>query len=107
MPSLDGTATVFCEGAFNTPNGKTAHGLVRHTRRYRVVSVIDSKYAGGDPLGILDGRESDIALVSMEPLSAPRPPARRSRTSWSAWRRTAVACHPRGALRCGKRLSQD
>jgi uncharacterized NAD-dependent epimerase/dehydratase family protein len=65
MPSLDGTATVFCEGAFNTPNGKTAHGLVRHTRRYRVVSVIDSKYAGGDPLGILDGRESDIALVSM------------------------------------------
>jgi len=25
-------AIVYCEGAFNTPNGKTAHGLVRFTK---------------------------------------------------------------------------
>ena len=28
----DGRAIVYCEGAFRTPNGKTAHGLVRHAR---------------------------------------------------------------------------
>ena len=31
---IDGRALVYCEGAFNTPNGKTAHGLVRFTERY-------------------------------------------------------------------------
>ncbi len=25
--TIDGKALVYCEGAFNTPNGKTAHGL--------------------------------------------------------------------------------
>ena len=42
---LDGRALVFCEGAFNTPEGKTAHGLVRFTERYEVLGVIDSNYA--------------------------------------------------------------
>ena len=46
--TIDGKALVYCEGAFNTPNGKTAHGLVRFTERYHVVGVIDSKYAGQD-----------------------------------------------------------
>lgn len=42
---MDGTAIVYCEGAFNTTNGKTAHGLVRFTERYKVIAVIDSRYA--------------------------------------------------------------
>jgi uncharacterized NAD-dependent epimerase/dehydratase family protein len=53
-PNIDGSAIVYCEGAFNTPNGKTAHGLVRFTRRYQVVGVIDSRYAGQDAGQILD-----------------------------------------------------
>ena len=32
----EGNAIVYCQGAFGTTNGKTAHGLVRRTRRYRV-----------------------------------------------------------------------
>jgi len=36
----EGNALVYCEGAFNTANGKTAHGLVRHTLRYNVLGVI-------------------------------------------------------------------
>ena len=44
----EGNAIIYCEGAFNTTNGKTAHGLVRFTDRYRVLSVIDSRYAGQD-----------------------------------------------------------
>ena len=45
-PFPEGRAIVYCEGAFGTTNGKTGHGLVRFTRRYRVLSVVDSELAG-------------------------------------------------------------
>lgn len=61
---LDGNAVVYCEGAFNTTNGKTAHGLVRFTLRYDIVAVIDSKYAGQDAGMVLDNRQSGIPIVS-------------------------------------------
>jgi len=61
---FDGNAIVYCEGAFNTTNGKTAHGLVRFTHRYKVVSVVDSRYAGRDAGDILDGRRNDIPIHS-------------------------------------------
>lgn len=62
--ALDGVAIVWCEGAFNTPNGKTAHGLVRHTERYSVSSVVDSRYAGRDAGEVLDARPREIAIVA-------------------------------------------
>ncbi|MGD9226715.1 MAG: DUF1611 domain-containing protein [Desulfobacterales bacterium] len=58
----EGNAIIYCEGAFNTPNGKTAHGLVRFTRRYRVLSVIDSRYAGQDAGEVLDGKANRIPI---------------------------------------------
>jgi len=61
---LDGNAIVYCEGAFNTPEGKTAHGLVRFTERYRVLSVVDSKYAGQDAGKVLDGKDRGIPVFS-------------------------------------------
>ncbi len=57
-------AIVYCGGAFNTPNGKTAHGLVRFTERYEVLAVIDPVYAGKDARGILDGIMTGIPVVS-------------------------------------------
>lgn len=60
----DGTAVVYCEGAFGTPNGKTAHGLVRRTARYRVAAVIDSRHAGADAGEVLDGRPAAIPVVA-------------------------------------------
>ena len=63
MNSLpEGDAIVYCQGAFGTPNGKTAHGLVRRTNRYRVLSVIDSRLAGEDAGSILDGRPKGILI---------------------------------------------
>jgi uncharacterized NAD-dependent epimerase/dehydratase family protein len=56
-------AVVYCEGAFNTPNGKTAHGLVRFTRRYSVLAVVDSRYQGKDAGEVLDGRHAGIPVV--------------------------------------------
>jgi uncharacterized NAD-dependent epimerase/dehydratase family protein len=61
---LDGNAVVYCEGAFRSTYGKTAHGLVRRTRRYRVTSVIDSSTAGRDAGEVLDGAPNGIPLVT-------------------------------------------
>jgi uncharacterized NAD-dependent epimerase/dehydratase family protein len=61
---LDGNAIVFCEGAFTNTYGKTAHGLVRRTRRYRVTAVIDSTVAGRDAGEVLDGKPNGIPLVA-------------------------------------------
>ena len=61
---MDGNAIVYCEGGFNTTNGKTAHGLVRFTRRYRVLSVVDSRHAGKDAGQVLDGRANGIPIFA-------------------------------------------
>jgi len=60
--TIDGKALVYCDGAFNTPNGKTAHGLVRFTERYEVVGVLDSKYDGQDAGQVLDGKNYGIPI---------------------------------------------
>ena len=64
MKSLpEGNAIVYCEGMFNTLNGKTAHGLVRFTNRYRILSVIDSRYGGRDAGEVLDGSANTIPII--------------------------------------------
>lgn len=57
-------AIVYCEGAYNTTNGKTAHGLVRFTRRYAVAAVIDSRYVGKDAGKVLDNKANGIPIVA-------------------------------------------
>ncbi len=60
----EGTAIVYCQGYFNTTNGKTAHGLVRRSRRYQVISVVDARYAGQDAGAVLDGKVKDIPIYA-------------------------------------------
>lgn len=60
---LDGNAIIYCEGAFGTTNGKTAHGLVRFTCRYKVCAVVDSKHAGEDAGEVLDGKPDQIPII--------------------------------------------
>jgi uncharacterized NAD-dependent epimerase/dehydratase family protein len=61
---FDGNAIVYCDNAFNTPYGKTAHGLVRFTDRYRVVAVIDHLWAGRDAGEVLDRKASGIPVCA-------------------------------------------
>jgi uncharacterized NAD-dependent epimerase/dehydratase family protein len=61
---IDGTAVVLCEGLFGASDGKTAHGLVRHTDRYRILAVIDSALSGRDAGEVLDGTRAGIPIVS-------------------------------------------
>lgn len=62
--TIDGNALVYADQAFNTPNGKTAHGLVRFTERYNVVGVIDRNYAGQDAGQVLDGKANGIPVFA-------------------------------------------
>jgi uncharacterized NAD-dependent epimerase/dehydratase family protein len=57
-------AIVYCEREYLTANGKTAHGLVRHTDRYQIVGVVDSTAPSGDAGEILDGKNRGIPLFS-------------------------------------------
>ncbi len=63
-PTIDGKALIYVDGAFNTLNGKTAHGLVRFTERYEIVGLIDQKYAGQDAGQVLDGRVNNMPIFS-------------------------------------------
>lgn len=57
-------AVILAEGVFGTTYGKTANGLVRYTKRFRVVAVIDSTKAGSDAGTVLAGKEKGIPIVS-------------------------------------------
>ncbi|MBK8166863.1 MAG: DUF1611 domain-containing protein [bacterium] len=60
----EGNAVIWCEGAFNTTYGKTAHGLVRRSERYEVLAVIDAAWGGRDAGDVLDGRPRGIPVVA-------------------------------------------
>jgi len=56
------TALVLAENAFGRPPGKTAHGLVRHSLRFRILGIIDSSRAGNDAGEVLDGKKAGIPI---------------------------------------------
>jgi len=62
--SYEGNAIVYCRKAFRNTNGKTAHGLVRRSNRYRILSIIDEECAGMDAGVILDGSPAGIPVHS-------------------------------------------
>ena len=64
---MDGTAIVVCDGLFDTDNGKTAHGLVRGTDRYRILGVVDAPTAGRDAGEVLDGKPRGIPVFATIP----------------------------------------
>jgi uncharacterized NAD-dependent epimerase/dehydratase family protein len=63
LPDLRPTAVVYCEANFGAADGKTANGLVRHSERYRILSVIDSRQSGGDTGVLLGDKPNGIPVV--------------------------------------------
>jgi len=57
-------AAVLAESVFGTTYGKTANGLVRYSKRFRIKSVIDSTQAGKDAGSVLFNRTANIPIVS-------------------------------------------
>lgn len=58
------TAVVLCEDGFGKTRGKTAAGLVRHSLRFRILGIVDSKQAGKDAGEVLDGKKAGIPIFS-------------------------------------------
>lgn len=56
------TAIVYCEGNFAAPDGKTANGLVRHSEKYQILSIIDAEKAGLDAGMVLDDKANGIPI---------------------------------------------
>ncbi len=56
------TAIVYCEANFGAIDGKTANGLVRHSEKYEILSIIDSQKAGQDAGMVLDGIANAIPI---------------------------------------------
>jgi uncharacterized NAD-dependent epimerase/dehydratase family protein len=57
-------AIVLTHGFLNTVNAKTCHGLLRHTSRYDIVGVVDSKFVGQDAGSVMDGIERNIPIYA-------------------------------------------
>jgi len=58
------SAIVYADHFFNSPNGKTAHGLVRFSKRFEVACVVDTTVKEGDAGEILDGVKRNIPLYN-------------------------------------------
>lgn len=56
------TAIVYCEANFGTIDGKTANGLIRRSKKYKILSVIDSEQAGLDTGMVLDNKPNAIPI---------------------------------------------
>lgn len=61
------TAVVYCEGLFGEQDGKTANGLVRHSERYDILSIIDSTHAGEDAGTVLDRVPNGMPVLASLP----------------------------------------
>jgi uncharacterized NAD-dependent epimerase/dehydratase family protein len=57
-------AVILCDGYFGQNTGKTANGLVRYSKRYAIVGVIDRTKAGRDAGEVLDGKANGIPIVA-------------------------------------------
>ena len=58
------SALVYCEQNFAGLDGKTAHGLIRHSEAFAIKAVIDSQCAGLDAGLVLDGSFQGIPIVA-------------------------------------------
>ncbi|MCG8639762.1 MAG: DUF1611 domain-containing protein, partial [Desulfobacterales bacterium] len=59
-----GSAVILTNGRLADIEAKTAHGLIRGTRRFEITGVIDANHAGQDAGQVLDGIHRDIPVFS-------------------------------------------
>lgn len=57
-------AVILAEGLYATTDGKTAHGLIRRSERFKIVGVIDSTLAGCDAGEVLDGKWRGVKIYA-------------------------------------------
>lgn len=60
---MDGTAIIYTQDKFSSLAAKTAHGLLRHGKRYEILAVLDSHHAGEDAGMVMDGKKLNVPIV--------------------------------------------
>lgn len=61
---MTGRACIITGGLLETLHAKTAHGLIRESKRFDIVGVIDRETAGRDAGEVLDGQYRSIPIFS-------------------------------------------
>lgn len=64
------TATILARGFFNQSRAKTAHGLIRHGNKYKIISVIDETLVGQDAGEVMGLGKIGIRIVDDIDLNA-------------------------------------
>jgi uncharacterized NAD-dependent epimerase/dehydratase family protein len=55
-------AIILTAGLLNASDAKTAHGLIRESKRFKIVGIIDEVQAGRDAGEVLDGKNRNIPV---------------------------------------------
>jgi uncharacterized NAD-dependent epimerase/dehydratase family protein len=63
-------ATILARGYFSLSWAKTAHGLIRHGRKYKIISVIDETLVGQDAGEVIGIGHKDIPIIDNVDLNA-------------------------------------
>lgn len=56
------TAVVVTDGNLAGIHGKTAHGLIRGSERFKIIAVVDAEFSGRDAGEVLDGKARGIPV---------------------------------------------
>jgi uncharacterized NAD-dependent epimerase/dehydratase family protein len=57
-------AIVYADRLYSCADGKTAHGLVRYSKKFNIVCVVDSTIPPGDAAEFLDKTKKGIPLLN-------------------------------------------
>ena len=60
-------AIVYCQDGLSTTVGKTAHGLIRFSRRFEVLAVVDRQHVGKDAGTVVLGSPNGIPVLASIP----------------------------------------
>lgn len=63
LPATPESAVVFTNGLLDQDFAKTCHGILRGSRRFHAVAVIDARHAGRDAGEVMDGRPLGVPVV--------------------------------------------
>lgn len=61
---IQGTAIILTNGWLNNNQAKTAHGLLRVSKRFKILAVVDSKHSGRDAGEILDNTPIGVQVYA-------------------------------------------
>ena len=61
---MNKTAIIYCEGLLGKVDGKTTDGLIRRSRKYKIVGVIDSTKVGEDTGNLINGQKNGISVFT-------------------------------------------